>query len=49
MMCAIFISITGVFSSFLLKDTERMDAPPQLNPFAMAARGSTVHKQTEML
>jgi hypothetical protein len=31
-----------------LKGTERIDAPPQLNPFAMAARESTPHKQTEM-
>ena len=33
----------------LLNGTERIDAPPQLNPFAMAARESTAHKQTEML
>jgi site-specific DNA-methyltransferase (adenine-specific) len=33
----------------LLSGTERIDAPPQLNPFAMAARESTPHKQTEML
>jgi hypothetical protein len=33
----------------LLNETERIDAPPQLNPFAMAARESTAHKQTEML
>ena len=32
----------------LLNGTERIDAPPQLNPFAMAARESTPHKQTEM-
>ena len=33
----------------LLNDTERVDAPPQLNPFAMAARESKREKQTEML
>ncbi len=33
----------------LLNCTERIDAPPQLNPFAMAAREATEHKQTEML
>jgi site-specific DNA-methyltransferase (adenine-specific) len=33
----------------LLNGTERVDAPPQLNPFAMAARESAAHKQTEML
>ena len=33
----------------LLDGTERIDAPPQLNPFAMAARESTREKQTEML
>ena len=33
----------------LLDDTERIDAPPQLNPFAMAAREAAEHKQTEML
>lgn len=32
----------------LLRGTERIDAPPQLNPFAMAARESTPHEQTEM-
>ena len=32
----------------LLNGTERIDAPPQLNPFAMAARESAPHKQTEM-
>jgi hypothetical protein len=32
----------------LLKGTERIDALPQLGPFAMAARESTPHKQTEM-
>jgi hypothetical protein len=32
----------------LLSGTERIDAPPQLNPFAMAARESTPHEQTEM-
>ncbi|HUE49746.1 MAG TPA: hypothetical protein VMQ39_01625 [Candidatus Dormibacteraeota bacterium] len=33
----------------LLNGTERVDAPPQLNPFAMAARESKQHAQTEML
>jgi len=33
----------------LLNGTERVDAPPQINPFAMAARERTTHKQTEML
>ena len=33
----------------LLSGGERIDAPPQLNPFAMAAREATEHKQTEML
>jgi len=33
----------------LLNGTERIDAPPQLNPFAMTARESAAHKQTEML
>src|SRR6266436_4605700 len=33
----------------LLNGTERIDAPPQINPFAMAARESTREKQTEML
>jgi len=33
----------------LLSGTERIDAPPQLNPFAMAARESAREKQTEML
>ncbi len=33
----------------LLNATERIDAPPQLNPFAMAARESAREKQTEML
>jgi Restriction endonuclease len=33
----------------LLDDTETINAPPQLNPFAMAAREATQHKQTEML
>jgi len=32
----------------LLNGTERIDAPPQLNPFAMAARESAPHTQTEM-
>jgi hypothetical protein len=33
----------------LLSGTERIDAPPQLNPFAMAARESAREKQTEFL
>jgi len=33
----------------LLRGTERVDAPPQINPFAMAAREATREKQTEML
>jgi DNA modification methylase len=33
----------------LLNGTERIDAPPQINPFAMAARETATHKQTEML
>ena len=33
----------------LLAATERVDAPPQLNPFATAAREAAEHKQTEML
>ena len=33
----------------LLSGSERIDAPPQLNPFAMAAREAAEHKQTEML
>jgi hypothetical protein len=33
----------------MLNGTERINAPPQLNPFAMAARESTREKQTEML
>jgi DNA modification methylase len=33
----------------LLSGTERVDAPPQINPFAMAARESAREKQTEML
>ncbi len=33
----------------LINGNERVDAPPQLNPFAMAAREATAHKQTEML
>jgi len=32
-----------------LNGTERIDAPPQLNPFAMAARESAREKQAEML
>jgi adenine specific DNA methylase Mod len=33
----------------LLNGTERIDAPPQINPFAMAARESAREKQAEML
>ena len=33
----------------LLNGTERVEAPPQLNPFAMAGRESSREKQTEML
>src|SRR6266513_2426885 len=33
----------------LLNGTEHVEAPPQINPFAMAARESTREKQTEML
>jgi hypothetical protein len=33
----------------LLSGAERVDAPPQINPFAMAARESSREKQTEML
>jgi site-specific DNA-methyltransferase (adenine-specific) len=33
----------------LLNGTERIDAPPQLNPFAMAAREQKQHEQAEML
>ena len=33
----------------LLNGTERIDAPSQINPFAMAARESRSHEQTEML
>ncbi len=33
----------------LLDGTETINAPPQINPFAMAAREATEHKQTEML
>jgi site-specific DNA-methyltransferase (adenine-specific) len=33
----------------LLNATERVDAPPQLNPFAMAARESALEKQTQLL
>jgi hypothetical protein len=29
--------------------SERIDAPSQINPFAMAARESAAHQQTEML
>src|SRR5437763_1872867 len=33
----------------LLDGNERVDAPPQLNPFAMAAREQKQHAQTEMM
>jgi site-specific DNA-methyltransferase (adenine-specific) len=33
----------------LLNGTERTDAPPQINPFAMAAREQKQHEQAEML
>src|SRR6266496_4847955 len=33
----------------LLDGNERVDAPPQLNPFAMAARETAEQKQVEML
>jgi site-specific DNA-methyltransferase (adenine-specific) len=33
----------------LLNGTERVDAPPQINPFAMAARESAREKQTDLL
>ena len=33
----------------LLNGAVRIDAPSQINPFAMAAREVTPHKQTEML
>jgi hypothetical protein len=33
----------------LLNSTESVDAPPQLNPFAMAAREQKQHEQAEML
>jgi hypothetical protein len=33
----------------LLNGSERIHAPPQINPFAMAAREATREKQTEML
>jgi adenine specific DNA methylase Mod len=33
----------------LLSGSERVDAPPQLNPFAMATREAAEQKQTEML
>jgi hypothetical protein len=32
----------------LLTGTERIDAPSQINPFAMAVRELAGHKQTEM-
>ena len=33
----------------LLNGTELIDAPPQINPFAMAAREQKQHEQAEML
>ena len=33
----------------LLNGTERVDAPPQINPFAMAVRKATREKPAEML
>jgi len=33
----------------LLDSTERVDAPPQINPFAMAAREAKQHQQIEVL
>ena len=33
----------------LLNGTESIDAPPQINPFAMAARESKIAQQSEML
>jgi DNA methylase/Restriction endonuclease len=33
----------------LLNGSERVDAPPQINPFAMAAREQKEHAQTELL
>jgi hypothetical protein len=33
----------------LLNGSERIDAPPQINPFAMAAREQKQHEQAEML
>jgi hypothetical protein len=33
----------------LTNDTERVDAPPQLNLFAIAVRETAGHKRTEML
>jgi len=33
----------------LLNGTERIDAPPQINPFAMVAREAKQHAQTETL
>ena len=33
----------------LLNGTERIDSPPQINPFAMAAREQKQHEQAEML
>lgn len=38
------LTIEGV-----LDGIERLDAPPQINPFAMAAREATREKQTEIL
>jgi hypothetical protein len=33
----------------LLNGTERVDAPPPVNPFAMAAREAKQHEEAEML
>jgi hypothetical protein len=43
------INRDGIEELNKLNGTERVDAPPQLNPFAMAAREAAEHKQTEML
>ena len=39
-----FLTIEG-----LLNDKERVEAPPQVNPFAKAQREAKPEKQTEML
>ena len=38
------LTVEGLFDG-----TERIDAPPQVNPFAMAARETAREKRTEML